>query len=167
MTGLNPEKDVILEIATVITDMHLNKIEQGPSFIINRSDTILDAMDEWPRKSHAKNGLTDACQKSTTSQKQAEQDTLNFIKKHCDKGEGLLAGNSVWQDRAFLIKEMPEIIEHLHYRLIDVTAIKELILNWYPSNEHARFLKKDTHRAEEDILESIAELTHYKKHFFI
>ncbi len=165
MTGLNPEADVILEIASVITDGQLNVIEEGPALIINHPEEKLAAMSEWSQEQHAKTGLTDAVRASTVILAQAQEQTLTFIKKHCQPNTGLLAGNSVWQDRAFMYHYMPNIIKFLHYRLIDVTTIKELVLRWYP--DEPEFEKKDVHRAQEDIYESIAELKHYKEKFFV
>ena len=167
MTGLDPENDVILEIACVITDGKLNIIEQGPSFVINQPEKKLDAMGQWCQEHHAKTGLTEAVRSSNIAIAQAQTETLAFIKKHCTSEKGLLAGNSVWQDRAFMRRYMPRIIEFLHYRLIDVTTIKELVARWYPEDEHAEYVKKDIHRAQEDVYESIAELKHYKKYFFV
>lgn len=167
MTGLNPEIDVILEIATIITDNELNIIAQGPSLIIHQPDTALNLMDQWVRNIHTKSGLLDAVQKSKVSIHEAAEETLEFIKQHCPPQTGVLAGNSVWQDRNFLVKYMPQITNHLHYRLIDVSSIKELIQRWYPDNSHVKFKKPDNHRAMEDIEASIKELAHYRHFFFI
>lgn len=166
MTGLNVAKDVILEIATIITDDELRFIEKGPSIVIHQPEERLMAMDEWCTNQHKKTGLTDAVRASIISTAQAEEETLKFIKKQCAPKTGVLCGNSVWQDRLFLKAHMPKITDYLHYRLIDVTSVKELINRWYPGNERAFFTKKDTHRAMDDIRESIAELNHYKKYFF-
>lgn len=165
MTGLNPEADVILEIASVITDGQLNIIQEGPALIINQPEDKLTAMSEWSQEQHAKTGLTDAVRASKVTLEQAQEQTLIFIKKHCKLETGLLAGNSVWQDRAFMYHYMPNIIQFLHYRLIDVTTIKELVLHWYP--DEPEFEKKDVHRAQKDIYESIAELKYYKEKFFV
>ncbi len=167
MTGLDPNKDTILEIATVITDSQLNVIAHGPKLVIHQSDDVLNSMGEWVTEQHGKTGLTDASRNSTISKQDAHVQTIDFIKKHCTQNTALLAGNSIWQDRNFLVRYMPDIIDYLHYRLLDVTAIKELVLRWYPDSEYAEFEKKETHRALDDITESIAELQHYKKHFFV
>jgi len=167
MTGLYPDQHVILEIASIITDGNLNIIEQGPSLIIHHPEEQLQNIDPWSLEQHTNTGLLNFVQQSTTSIKEAEDTTLAFIKKHCAPDTGFLAGNSVWQDRIFLSKYMPHILDYLHYRLIDVTTVKELVLHWYPDNEFAEFGKKDTHRALEDLHESIAELKHYRKYFFV
>lgn len=166
MTGLQPENNVILEIATIITDANLKIIDQGPVLVIHQPDSVLENMEAWPKEHHEKSGLTESCRNSNITTKQAEQETLNFIKKYCQKKKGILAGNSIWQDRNFLIKEMPNIIDYLHYRLLDVTAVKELVRRWYPDNPFIKFTKNDIHRAKDDVIESINELRHYRKHFF-
>jgi len=163
MTGLDPDKDVILEIATIITDEDLNIIEEGPCLAIHQSDAVLGVMNPWVREMHQESGLIERVRESKVTLKQAEKQTLDFIKKYCDPGEGRLCGNSVWKDRAFLGKYMPAILDSLHYRLIDVTAVKELVLRWYPN---AEFEKKNSHRALDDIRESIEELRYYRKNFF-
>ncbi len=167
MTGLNPEKHVILEIASIVTDSNLHIIEHGPSLVIHQSEEALQDIDEWSLVQHGKTGLLDQVRQSPVSLQEAEQRILAFIKDNCSPNTGLLAGNSVWQDRSFLCKYMPSIINYLHYRLIDVTTVKELVLHWYTGDEHAEFTKKDTHRALEDLTESIAELRHYRKYFFV
>jgi len=166
MTGLNPETDSILEIATIITDGNLNIIEQGPEFVIHQPDTVLDSMIPVVKDLHAKSGLTQAVKKSDISLEYAEQQTLAFIKKHAQKRKGYLAGNSVWQDRAFLRQDMPSITDYLHYRLLDVTSLKIAINNWYPEQRDMGDKKQDRHRALDDIKESIEELAFYRKHFF-
>jgi oligoribonuclease len=167
MTGLNADIDVILEIATIITDDQLNVIAKGPSFVIHQPEENLQVMDEWVRNIHTQSGLLEKVKNSSIPLSQAAQATLAFIEQYCVKQKSLLAGNSVWQDRAFLRKYMPEIIEFLHYRIIDVSSIKVLVRNWYPSSPYKDFKKSDNHRALEDIEESIKELQHYRKHFFI
>lgn len=167
MTGLNVDVDVILEIATVITDNQLNIVAEGPSLIIHQAQAALDLMDDWVRKQHGKTGLTDAVGKSSMTVAVAAEETLDFIKAYCPPRDGVLCGNSVWQDRAFLRKYMPRIVEYLHYRLVDVSSIKEIIQRWYPGNPHLKFEKPDNHRALEDVRESIKELAHYRKYFFI
>lgn len=166
MTGLDATKDVILEIATIITDNNLKIIEKGPAFVIHQPEEKLISMDEWCTQTHKKSGLTDAVRASIVTLTQAEDESLKFIKKHCGPKTGVLCGNSVWQDRIFLKAYMPRIIDYLHYRLVDVSSIKELIAQWYPNNPHTTFIKKESHRAYTDIKESIAELHHYKKQFF-
>jgi len=167
MTGLNPDHDVILEIACIITDDRLTVIKESPLFVIYQPEEKLDQMNEWSQKQHTLSGLVQEVRNSTISINQAEKQILNFLQSHCKPGTALLAGNSVWQDRIFMRRYMPSIVDFLYYRLIDVTTIKELVNRWYPNNEKVEFLKKDTHRALEDIYESIAELKHYKKYFFV
>lgn len=167
MTGLNAEVDVILEIATIITDNQLNIIAEGPALIIHQPQSALDLMDDWVRNAHGKSGLTDAVTKSSIMLAVAQEETLDFIKAHCAYQEGVLAGNSVWQDRIFLKKYMPRITDYLHYRIIDVSSIKELANRWYPHSQFLKFEKPDNHRALEDVRGSIKELAHYRKYFFI
>jgi len=167
MTGLNIAQDVILEIACVITDGNLNVLEEGPSFIIHQSEEKLAGMGKWCQDHHGKTGLTDAVRNSTISLEHACEETLAFIKKHCPIRTGVLAGNSVWQDRVFLDKYMPQIPHYLHYRIVDVTTIKELAKRWYPQNPYLEYKKNDQHRALSDVYESIAELKHYRKNFFL
>lgn len=167
MTGLRPEKDVILEIATIITDNQLNIIAQGPEFVIHQSEENLALMDAWVKNQHGKSGLTEKVRQSEVTIAHAQEDTLAFIKAHCPKNTALLAGNSVWQDRNFLYFHMPQIIDYLNYRLIDVSSIKELARQWYPKNPNIDFKKKDSHRALDDVQESIEELKHYRKYFWV
>ena len=167
MTGLIPESDTILEIATIITDGGLNILEEGPALVIHQSDSVLDRMGQWVKDAHGKSGLTQAVRESNISLEQAERETLAFIKKYCPPKKGVLCGNSVWQDRNFLVRHMPQVADYLHYRLVDVTSVKELLYRWYPGSPHLSFLKKDSHRALPDIFESIEELRHYRKYFFI
>jgi len=172
MTGLNIQKDVILEIATVITDGNLKIIAEGPSFVISQPEKTVLFMDKWCVEQHGKSGLTQAVLESTTSLEHAEKETLYFIKKYCLKHTGILAGNTVWQDRLFLNKYMPSIVNHLHYRLVDVSTCKEIIQHWYGKEDQTQrvsteFKKSDSHRALHDIYESIAELDYYKKNFFV
>lgn len=167
MTGLNPDSDVIVEIASIVTDGNLNIIEEGPALVIHQPEEELAKMGEWVRTQHTKTGLVDEIRKSTVSIKEAEEKTMLFLRKHCVPRKAVLCGNSVWNDRLFMSKQMPEITNFLHYRLIDVTSVKELVQRWYPNDPHIEFVKKDTHRALSDIRESIAELRHYRKYFFV
>lgn len=167
MTGLRSDIDVILEIATIITDNSLTTLAQGPSLVIHQPESALNLMDGWVRAQHTKTNLIDAVQKSSVSLAQAEEQTLSFIKQYCAPQTGVLAGNSVWQDRAFLVHYMPRLVEYLHYRLVDVSSIKEVIARWYPDHPQVRFKKPDNHRAMEDIESSVKELAHYREYFFI
>lgn len=166
MTGLNPDTDVILEIATIITDPDLNIIALGPHLVINQPTAILDTMNDWCKEHHAKSGLVQAVKQSSVNTLQAEQETLDFIKEHCKPQTGLLSGNSIWSDRVFLQAYMPLILQYLHYKMIDVTSIAEMASGWYPKDPNREFKKQDGHRALPDILESIEELKHIRKYFF-
>ena len=164
MSGLNIDKDHILEMACLITDKNLKIIAEGPELIIHQSDEILNGMDEWCTKTHGESGLTKSCRTSTISIEQAEQAMLEFVQKHTPKGSCPLAGNSIHVDRIFLNKYMKNFLNHLHYRIIDVSTIKELAKRW--SNENIFFVKNQTHRALDDIKESIEELKFYRSKFF-
>ncbi len=167
MTGLDPERDVILEIASIVTDDNLQLIEDGPSLIINHDDEVLNRMNDEVKEMHIKSGLTKKVQQSTVSIQDAELQTYEFIKKHSGAEPSPLCGNSVWQDRIFLTRYMPRIIDLLHYRIIDVSTIKELVNRWYPHDPDVLFNKQETHRALQDIRESIDELKHYRRYFFV
>lgn len=164
MTGLMPETDHILEIATVVTDQNLNVIAEGPCLIIHQPDSVLDAMDEWCTTHHGQSGLTQKVKDSTTSVEDAQQQTLEFVEQWVERGASPLCGNSIWQDRRFLIKYMPKLDAFCHYRNIDVSTLKELARRWQPE-VLSGFEKKGSHRALDDILESIAELQYYRTHF--
>lgn len=167
MTGLSPEKDAILEIATIITDNNLTIIAQGPDFVIHQADEILASMSEWVLKTHTKSGLLDKVRASSLSLAQAEAQTLEFIQQYCKEQTAPLCGNSIYMDRLFLRAYMPRLEQYLHYRLIDISSVKELIRRWYKKSPYKDFKKPENHRALEDIQQSIAELAHYRKHFFI
>lgn len=167
MTGLVIETDVILEIATVITDANLNVLAEGPRLVINQPDEKLAAMGKWCQDQHGKTGLIEEVRRSNISLHRAEEETYVFLKQHCTPGTAILSGNTVWQDRVFLDKYMPRISSYLHYRIIDVSSVKELAKRWYPHNKNIEFKKSDRHRALSDVYESIAELQHYRKNFFI
>ena len=167
MTGLNIANDVILEIACVITDGQFNIIAESPSIIIHQPEEKLLAMNRWCQDQHGKTGLTEAVRHSSTTQQEAEKEIFSLITKHCAIHTGVLSGNTVWQDRVFLDKYMPRISSYLHYRTVDVSTIKELVRRWYPGNSAIEYKKSDQHRALSDVYESIAELKHYKKNFFV
>lgn len=167
MTGLVIATDVILEIATVITDKDLHVIAEGPSLVIHQPEEKLVAMGKWCQDQHGKTGLIKDVRNSTVTLQEAEEKTAAFIKQYCAPSTGILSGNTVWQDRVFLDKYMPLISSYLHYRIIDVTSVKELVKRWYPDNKNIEFKKSDRHRALSDVYESIAELQHYRKNFFI
>ena len=165
MTGLDVEKERIIEVASIITDKNLNILEEGPNLIIHQPKKLLDAMDAWNQKQHAASGLIDEIKKSKITVKKAESLTLKFLKKYCIPGKAILAGNTVHHDRKFIAKYMPKLDKFLHYRHVDVTSLKVLIKWWYPKgkNEHK---KKEAHRALGDIRESIEELKYFREHHF-
>jgi oligoribonuclease len=164
MTGLEPDTDQIIEIATVITDSQLNIIAEGPVLAITQSLETLEAMDEWNTTHHSQSGLWDRVLNESVSLEEAEKLSLDFIKEHCDLKTSPLCGNSIGQDRRFLYKYMPTLSEYLHYRNVDVSTIKELSKRWYP--DFSSFKKAGVHRALDDILESINELKYYKDSLF-
>ncbi len=166
MTGLEPSIEVIIEIATIITDSNLNIIEEGPVMVIHQDDDILSRMDEWNQKTHHASGLIQKVKDSKMTIEEAEQITIEFIKKYVPPKTSPLCGNSVGQDRRFLYKFMPNLSDYLHYRNIDVTSIKEVVRRWYPSGRKMP-KKSDEHKALIDIQESIEELIFYRDHFFI
>jgi oligoribonuclease len=165
MTGLDPETDTIIEIATIVTDSELNIIAEGPEFVIHESKEKMDAMDEWCVKHHGESGLTERVINSKISCAQAEQETLAFLKKWTEAGASPLCGNSIGQDRRFLVRYMKDLEAFFHYRNIDVSTIKELGRRWAPEMTNAH-KKQGTHLAMMDIKESISELQHYREHFF-
>ena len=164
MTGLDPEEDVIIEMATIITDSALKVVAEGPVFAIATAESRLAAMDEWNQTHHAASGLLDRVLKSSVTMPEAEAQTLAFLEAHVEKDTAPLCGNSVWQDRRFLCRYMKTLESYLHYRIIDVSTIKELALRWRP-DLLASFTKENAHTALADIRESIAELRYYREHF--
>ncbi len=164
MSGLDPDHCTILEIATIITDAELRIIAEGPDLVIHHDDAVLDAMDEWCTKHHGASGLTAAVKASTLSLADAEAQTLAFVAEHCAPRSSPLCGNTIWQDRRFLVRYMPSLDAHLHYRLVDVSTIKELSRRWYPDVKAPP--KSESHRALDDIRESIAELAFYRASVF-
>jgi oligoribonuclease len=164
MTGLGHEKHVIVEIATIVTDKQLNVIAEGPVFAINYAENILNKMEEWSREHHQASGLLDRVKTSPYTCDQAEQMTMDFVAPYCRERKPPLCGNSVWQDRIFLIRHMPKLENLLHYRNIDVSSIKELVKRWYPALPS--FKKQKAHLALDDIRESIEELKYYRQHVF-
>ena len=164
MTGLIPEHDVIIEIATVVTDAQLNVVDEGPSIAIHQSNEILDGMDEWNTNQHNHSGLVKRVQESKISIAEAESQTLNFLMKYVDLGASPMCGNSICQDRRFLYNYMPDLENFFHYRHIDVSTLKELAVRWKPNIISASY-KKSRHLALSDIYDSIDELKHYRKHF--
>src|SRR5579864_4382541 len=165
MTGLDPEKETILEIGTVVTGPELEVIAEGPTIAIHHPETVLKSMEPWSLEHHEKSGLTQRCRDSKISMSQAEQETLKFLVKHCPAGKIPLCGNSIGQDRRFLCKYMPKLNDFFHYRNVDVSSIKELVRRWYPDSRHSPE-KKKTHHVLDDIRESIEELKYYRQTIF-
>ena len=166
MTGLNPNVDRIIEIATIITDGNLRVIEEGPVMAVSQPRALLESMDDWNQSHHSASGLLQRVKTTGVSETEAEAVSLAFIEKHVNPQEGLLCGNTIWQDRRFLTRYMPDLESYLHYRMIDVSGIKELAKRWAPAVADS-FNKKNEHTALADIRESIGELQHYREHFFI
>ncbi|KAI8367598.1 ribonuclease H-like domain-containing protein [Radiomyces spectabilis] len=166
MTGLDIEKDHLIEIAVLITDGDLNIQAEGPELIIHQSKETMDAMNDWCKEHHGASGLTDAVLKSTVTVEDAEKQVLAFLKEHIPASQAPLAGNSVHADKRFLEKEMPDLVRYLHYRIVDVSTIKELTKRWYP-DVASGLVKKGAHRALDDIKESIDELKYYRQHVFV
>ena len=164
MTGLIPEHDVIIEIATVVTDAQLNVVDEGPSIAIHQSSELLDGMDDWNTNQHNHSGLVKRVQESKISIAEAESQTLNFLMKYVDLGASPMCGNSICQDRRFLYNYMPDLEKFFHYRHIDVSTLKELAVRWKPNIISASY-KKSRHLALSDIYDSIDELKHYREHF--
>ena len=164
MTGLDLERESIIEIATLVTDGELNIIAHGPNLAIKVSDELLDNMDDWNTSHHNASGLVDRIRNEGVSLAEATRQTCDFLKENIESGTPPLCGNSIHTDRAFLGKEMPEVLDLLHYRIVDVSTIKELSNRWYPDNP--RYNKKAAHRALDDIVESIEELRHYRATLF-
>ncbi|MDH5693241.1 MAG: oligoribonuclease [Gammaproteobacteria bacterium] len=162
MTGLNPDADHIIEIATIVTDDQLNTLEEGPVIAIHRSEDVLSAMDEWNTTHHGNSGLLERVRKSVKSALDAEQETLAFLSKHIAEGKSPMCGNSICQDRRFLFREMPTLEKFFHYRNLDVSTLKELARRWSPEVYNG-FTKKGSHLAMDDIRESIAELKYYRE----
>lgn len=166
MTGLSPENDKIIEIASIVTDMHLNIIGEGPVLVIHQSDEILEGMDDWNKKTHSASGLIEAVRQSTIDEQEAERQTLLFLRKFAVKSRSPLCGNAICQDRRFLDRYMPQISNYLHYRHLDVSTLKELARRWRKDLVDDK-KKKSKHRALDDILESIEEMRMYRDNFLL
>jgi len=164
MTGLDPEKERLLEIAVIVTGPHLTPRIEGPVLVIHQSDELLNKMDAWNKGTHGKSGLIDKVKASTTSEADAEEQILAFLKKYLPKNTSPLCGNTISQDRRFLVKYMPTLEAFFHYRNLDVSTLKELSRRWKPE-VYASFKKQQKHTALADVHESIDELAHYREHF--
>lgn len=165
MTGLDPEHDRILEVATLVTDSELNLLAEGPVLYVKQTEDLLAGMDEWNTTHHTESGLLELVRERGVSEREAELSTLEFLKEHTANRLSPLCGNSIGQDRRFLVKYMPELEDFLHYRNVDVSTIKELAMRWRP-DVASGYTKKNAHRALDDIKESIEELKHYRETFF-
>ncbi|SVB22652.1 uncharacterized protein METZ01_LOCUS175506 [marine metagenome] len=165
MTGLDPDLEVIIEIASLVTDYDLNILAEGPCLAIHQNDEILARMDAWNQKHHNASGLVERVRKSKITNDEASQQTLEFIKQYCPENTAPLCGNSISQDRKFLCKYMNELHNYLHYRSVDVTSIKELVRRWYPNGPKLP-RKSDSHMALTDVRESLSELIFYRKEYF-
>ena len=164
MTGLDPDTDLIIEIATVITDKDLNILAQGPVIAVHQSDAALAAMDEWNQTHHGQSGLIERVKASTINAAEAERLTIEFLKDWVPANTSPICGNSIGQDRRFLYRYMPQLEAYFHYRNIDVSTLKELAARWAPAVKDG-FNKESSHQALDDILESIEELQYYREHF--
>ena len=165
MTGLDPESDHIIEIATIVTDAELNVLAEGPVLAVHQPEPILAAMDDWNRRTHGESGLVERVRRSTTTVGSAEEQTLAFLRQHVDPGVSPMCGNSICQDRRFLAREMPALEKFFHYRNLDVSTLKELARRWAPG-VLAGVQKNSRHLALDDIRESIDELRHYRQTMF-
>ncbi|WP_437882651.1 oligoribonuclease [Pseudomonas sp. LRF_L74] len=164
MTGLEPERDVIIEMATIVTDSELNILAEGPVIAVHQSDELLAGMDEWNTRTHGESGLTQRVRESRISQAEAEAQTIAFLEQWVPKGKSPICGNSIGQDRRFLYKYMPALESYFHYRYLDVSTLKILAGLWAPQLKDG-FQKQGSHQALDDIRESIAELKYYREHF--
>ena len=163
MTGLDPEVERLIEIAVVVTGPNLTPRIEGPVIVIHQSDAVLDAMDAWNKGTHGRSGLIDKVKASTVTEAQAEAELIAFISQYVPKGKSPMCGNTIGQDRRFLVKYMPKLEDFLHYRNLDVSTLKELAKRWRPE-AYSSFKKKQLHTALADVHESIDELEHYREH---
>ncbi len=164
MTGLDPDNDVIIEIATIVTDAQLNVLAEGPSMAIKQPDALLDGMDEWNTRQHGQSGLTQRVRESAIDLDEGQRRTIEFLEQWVPAGRSPMCGNSICQDRRFLYRGMPELESYFHYRNLDVSTLKELVARWAPELKGG-FRKQSTHLALDDIRDSIAELRYYREHF--
>lgn len=166
MTGLDTQKDQIIEIATIVTDSQLNILAEGPALAIHQSEAALSGMDEWNTRQHGKSGLTERVKASQITDAEAEEQTIAFLQAYVPSGASPMCGNSICQDRRFLARCMPRLEAYFHYRNLDVSTIKELVRRWLPGIAGG-VEKRGTHLALDDIRESIAELRYYREHLFV
>lgn len=165
MTGLDPDNDLIIEIATIVTDKHLVVLAEGPVVAIHQDDAVLESMDEWNTRQHKSSGLTERVRESSLDESEAEQQTLEFLRQYLDPAVSPICGNGICQDRRFLSRHMPELASFFHYRNLDVSTLKILAQLWAPDSS-GQFEKQSTHLALADIYDSIRELKYYRDHFF-
>jgi oligoribonuclease len=166
MTGLDPDNDRIIEVAVLVTDMELNILAEGPVFAIHQSDEVLDKMDNWNKGTHGKSGLIDRVKASTTTESEAELALIAFLKQYVPAGKSPMCGNSICQDRRFMVRGMPKLEAFFHYRNLDVSTLKELCRRWKPELIKG-FKKHQMHTAMADIIESVEELRYYREHFIV
>ena len=167
MSGLDPDKERILEVAVLVTDGNLEVVAEGPNLVVHQPEAVLEAMDEWNTKHHGQSGLTKRVRESTIDESQVSAALLEFLGEHTEKKKAPLAGNSIHQDRRFVARYLPEVEDWLHYRNVDVSTVKELARRWYPKQYSGRPPKKGSHRAMDDLVESIEELKYYREALFI
>lgn len=165
MSGLDPEADRILEVATIVTDSHLNVLAEGPAIAVHQSDALLAGMDDWNIEHHTASGLVERVRCSSYTEAAAEEETLAFLRTYVGERESPLCGNSIGQDRRFIVRYMSELDAFLHYRNVDVSTVKELIRRWRP-DLYSGVVKQGRHRALDDVRDSIDELRYYREHFF-
>lgn len=166
MTGLDPDNDRIIEVAVLVTDMELNILAQGPVFVIHQPDAVMDKMDNWNKGTHGKSGLIDRVKASTTTEAEAELALIAFLKQYVPAGKSPMCGNSICQDRRFMVRGMPKLEQFFHYRNLDVSTLKELCRRWKPELVKG-FKKHQMHTAMADIIESVEELRYYREHFIV
>lgn len=164
MTGLNPDQDVVIEIATIITDSDLNTLAEGPVVAVHQSDARLSGMDEWNTTHHTRSGLVDRVRASQHDEAQTARETIAFLEKWVPEGASPMCGNTICQDRRFMARHLPQLEAYFHYRNLDVSTLKILMQRWRPELE-AGFVKTGTHQALDDIRESINEMRYYREHF--
>jgi len=164
MTGLDTQNDLIIEIATIVTDANLNILAEGPVMAIHQSDDVLSGMDEWNTKQHGQSGLVDRVKQSAINEGEAEAKTIEFLQEFVPAGSSPMCGNSICQDRRFLARCMPKLEDYFHYRNLDVSSLKELARRWSPE-VYKGYDKQGTHLALDDIRDSIRELVYYREHF--
>ena len=164
MTGLDPDNDLIIEIATIITDKNLNILAEGPVLAVHQSGSAIEGMDDWNQKHHGQSGLIERVKVSTINDTEAETQTIEFLRQWVPENKSPICGNSICQDRRFLYRYMPKLENYFHYRNIDVSTLKELAARWAPDIYNG-FQKKSVHKALDDIIESIDEMKYYREHF--